>query len=97
MADQPLPDLQEVFRSLLRQETQESGYLSGSKKFLEATSGEPIAWMKMIGLRFEAYVYSMESGEKVVETLKALGAHEAIAYKDSNWHDGEFFMVRGSI
>lgn len=85
----------EVFRELLRHET--GDYLKAAKDYLAAISGVTIAWAKMRGLSFEAYVYSAEAGEALCRTLMLLGFNSAAVDSFDHWHDGETHMVRGSL
>lgn len=87
-----------IFNALLRADTNSSGFTgSGPKAFLALLSGAHMAWMKLVGLRLEIYVYSAEEGEKVVEALKRLGVSDAVVDSFDHWHDGMTHIVKGSL
>jgi hypothetical protein len=88
----------ELFRGLLRYQGGSDNYLEGAKDFLVALTGIPIAWMKMSGLRFEAYVYTAEGGVTLSHTLMLLGANSCAVHSYFVPSDGiTTHRVKGSL
>jgi hypothetical protein len=87
----------ELWHSLIRAETNTSGYQTAAKTFLAAISGAHAAWVKIVGLNIEVYVYNEEQGELVVKALNYLGVADAYVHSFDHQRDGMTHIVKGSL